>query len=1078
MRSLYFHAHVGAFRPGPILGMISQVEKTLQPFDRFLVQAIRTAESRQTRYALPWEKAYATRQVKPTPADSRVLVPRRPAGWLIADWPPDLEPELSRPLTAINRDLSFIVLDFHRDQAGLHVIVDGELSEDDVIWWCGRPCPVTRETVPPPPALVTTADGVPLRMTQPPEQDEGGWVLVLEGRSVPGTVIVDGDEVPAQRLPAMQGLRRLRDSEGSVFELRDGQLVVEDLPAKGLLAGDNGVRFSWAPTHGRTGKWVQLLLPPDGHGYDFLDPRAAFCDGELGEVWSQPRRRADSIFKIMGRDPDQYQLKFEDWPPAGQPLYLPMDVNSLQLQRRAVYQLINTPLPHHRGLLRLCEDPATAFWPGVEEKWPPRWTELVDQTRSGTDEQRAFVAKALGSPDLMMLEGPPGSGKTTAICELIRQLVADGKRVLLCASTHVAIDNVLERLIADTSIYPVRIGDAERVDENVQDVQLDRLVEHLVRAWQGTPGLQELGDGELKEMATRVVVAAANLTCGTTMGIMRHPLLSRGGRNPNRPSPITKMPHWDVLVVDEASKTLIQEFLVPAMMARRWVIVGDIQQLPPFNDRDDIEANLRSLADSQGREMFPPDHQRACLIRYWLATHVRRRTGARWLVVEPPGVLDRLGQEILRRDDPVPSAVRVVSRTGIRPGPFREVSVSQLRDGDPAALALAACDWVLVAADLLAEVAGYLPADLLYQADPTSGEHGIAATHPLLFQHQWWLGKNGKLNRPYGERRRDDVTTFAQAENNEQKWLAGHDLASEIAWRLIRRHELKHSSGQGQLKALKRTLDELLPVSVDISDPIAQIQEIGFPSILEVLQEGIGTEPTGRKSALTEGLGRQRADVFRARFVSLSYQHRMHPDISAFPRALIYDNASLLDANTIEARDRTINWTFGPFPGRRAWIDVDGLEERRKNAREVNAMGDIVAAFLQWAEEAGPPPRKSLPLWEVACLTFYTKQAAAIAEKLAEVTGDKRRNRFRAGNVEIVCGTVDRFQGREADLVLLSMCNSRRVGFLDSRNRLNVAITRARQQLLIFGKASFFRNCDVSILQELARRTPVPKRGG
>ena len=198
----------------------------------------------------------------------------------------------------------------------------------------------------------------------------------------------------------------------------------------------------------------------------------------------------------------------------------------------------------------------------------------------------------------------------------------------------------------------------------------------------------------------------------------------------------------------------------------------------------------------------------------------------------------------------------------------------------------------------------------------------------------------------------------------------------------------------------------------------------------------------------------------------------MHPDISAFPRDLVYQGKSLLDANTIEVRDRAINWTFGPFPpGRRAWMDVDGYDHRGENAAEIKAMENVIRRFLGWAAEAGPPGREPA-VWEVACLAFYLKQASAMSRMLATVTGDKsRRTRFRSGNVEIVCGTVDRFQGREADLVFLSMCNTRRVGFLDSRNRLNVAITRARQQLLVFGKAQYFRSCGVPLLQELVRRS-------
>lgn len=92
---------------------------------------------------------------------------------------------------------------------------------------------------------------------------------------------------------------------------------------------------------------------------------------------------------------------------------------------------------------------------------------------------------------------------------------------------------------------------------------------------------------------------------------------------------------------------------------------------------------------------------------------------------------------------------------------------------------------------------------------------------------------------------------------------------------------------------------------------------------------------------------------------------------------------------------------------------------------------------------------------------------------LRRVTGDDRHTRFTVGNVELTCGTVDRFQGREADLVLLSMRNTRRVGFLDSRNRLNVAVTRARQQLVIVGNAANFAECAIAELVELVNSSPV-----
>ncbi|MFN9974841.1 MAG: AAA domain-containing protein, partial [Phycisphaerae bacterium] len=45
------------------------------------------------------------------------------------------------------------------------------------------------------------------------------------------------------------------------------------------------------------------------------------------------------------------------------------------------------------------------------------------------------------------MHGPPGTGKTTTVAEVIRQLVARGERVLACAPSNTGVDNLLERLI-------------------------------------------------------------------------------------------------------------------------------------------------------------------------------------------------------------------------------------------------------------------------------------------------------------------------------------------------------------------------------------------------------------------------------------------------------------------------------------------------------------------------------------------------------------------------------------------------------------------------------------------------------
>jgi superfamily I DNA and/or RNA helicase len=208
----------------------------------------------------------------------------------------------------------------------------------------------------------------------------------------------------------------------------------------------------------------------------------------------------------------------------------------------------------------------------------------------------------------------------------------------------------------------------------------------------------------------------------------------------------------------------------------------------------------------------------------------------------------------------------------------------------------------------------------------------------------------------------------------------------------------------------------------------------------------------------------------------------MHPDISSFARDVIYEEEALHDANTIQIRDAKIGWDFGGFPSRRAWIDIDGRESGGVNIDEINAMEGLLQDFIRWARDKGRPDRDNPKHWEVACLCFYSKQEKAISDMLRRVTGESKEKKIRffakGAPVEIVCGTVDRFQGREADLVLLSMRNTRRTGFLDSPNRLNVAVTRARQQLVIFGNYRFYGNCHTSELEELAIRTPTTHSHG
>ncbi|KAI0483206.1 P-loop containing nucleoside triphosphate hydrolase protein [Xylariaceae sp. FL0804] len=217
--------------------------------------------------------------------------------------------------------------------------------------------------------------------------------------------------------------------------------------------------------------------------------------------------------------------------------------------------------------------------------------EWVDPTLN--DSQKDAIRFALASREVALIHGPPGTGKTHTLIELILQMIRRGLRILVCGPSNISVDNIVERL-SPHKVPIVRLGHPARLLPSVLDHSLDVLTQTSeaglivkdVRSEmdQKQASIKKTRSGrerkaiyaDLKEL--RKEYRERERKCVNTLvsgsKVVLATLHGAGGFQ-------LKNEEFDVIIIDEASQALEAQCWVPLLAAKKAVCAGDHLQLPP-----------------------------------------------------------------------------------------------------------------------------------------------------------------------------------------------------------------------------------------------------------------------------------------------------------------------------------------------------------------------------------------------------------------------------------------------------------------------------------------------------------------
>jgi len=336
----------------------------------------------------------------------------------------------------------------------------------------------------------------------------------------------------------MRFIEHLRDyreklAEAAVRRYEATEQWIECPKCETEVPTSNGIHCPNCGEDMRGGEYVRAILhlvdDADGRIYRGIDSLTVRSAGF-------PEYRGMALDRVQGSNLWVSFRRYDPLPDEG--IVLPTaSVEMFEAQRSVIRQLqIGSP---RTGAL--AAELADTGWLGS----PPRVAldgKKAHHLPDPNEEQAEAVARVMGMRpgQLYLIQGPPGTGKTTAIVESIRRILGRNPNASILMSSHSndAVDTGQERLLGFSHVRQARIAEPGKVPRRLR------------------PTLVESDDLE-----------PYNLVAGTCNRLTIDSRL--------------RFKVFDWLILDEANKVRANEALALMPLAKRWVMIGDLNQLPP-----------------------------------------------------------------------------------------------------------------------------------------------------------------------------------------------------------------------------------------------------------------------------------------------------------------------------------------------------------------------------------------------------------------------------------------------------------------------------------------------------------------